>query len=162
MGKRRRDSDEIPVVPDDSKKQDKRDYKLSRIESKATLALAKSEKRKALVSLIKWGLVALAVIYFGSKMAGGGGVGDPAASAGSASNTVGMGRPGFRIYEIVFIFFTENRQGEPATAGTAWYKALCTARPPPTIRRGCPPAPPVRPPPGRCGPRSGWWTGGGR
>ena len=78
MGKRRRDSDsdEIPVVPDDSKKQDKRDYKLSRIESKATLALAKSEKRKALVSLIKWGLIALAVIYFGSKMAGGGGIGD--------------------------------------------------------------------------------------
>ena len=76
MGKRRRDSDEIPVVPDDSKKQDKRDYKLSRIESKATLALAKSEKRKALVSLIKWGLVAVAVIYFGSKMAGGGGVSD--------------------------------------------------------------------------------------
>jgi len=76
MGKRRRDSDEIPVVPDESKKQDKRDYKLSRIESKATLALAKSEKRKALVSLIKWGLIALAVIYFGSKMAGGGGIGD--------------------------------------------------------------------------------------
>ena len=78
MGKRRRDSDsdEIPVDPDDSKKQDKRDYKLSRIESKATLAIAKSEKRKALVSLIKWGLVALAVIYFGSKMAGGGGIGD--------------------------------------------------------------------------------------
>ena len=76
MGKRRRDSDEIPVVPDDSKQQDKRDYKLSRIESKATLALAKSEKRKALVSLIKWGLIALAVIYFGSKMAGGGGIGD--------------------------------------------------------------------------------------
>lgn len=78
MAKRRRDRDsgEIPVVPDDSKKEDKRDYKLSRIEGKADLALAKAEKRKSLVALIKWGLIALAVIYFGSKMAGGGGIGD--------------------------------------------------------------------------------------
>lgn len=79
MGKRRRsedNGDEIPVTSGGDKREDKRDYKLSRIEGKATLAIAKSEKRKALASLIKWALIALCVIYFGSKMAGGSGIGE--------------------------------------------------------------------------------------
>jgi len=82
MGKRRRRREievtpvesATPVEPVDDRKDEKRDYKLSKIDAKSNKSLATAAKRNSLSRLIKWFLIALAVFYFGGKalISGGG------------------------------------------------------------------------------------------
>ena len=57
----------VIVMERNDRKDDKREYRLERIDSKADRARAVADKRHSLVALIKWGLVVLGVFYFFGK-----------------------------------------------------------------------------------------------
>ena len=52
------------------KREDKYDFKVSKIESKTQKSLATAEKRNALANLIKWVVIAIGVIYGMTKLGG--------------------------------------------------------------------------------------------